>query len=106
MFATPQVQRSVIKELFNFFVAPVGGWQYLDLGVDLTRRPTALDTAAVSTRALSPQRTPLPDQGGGAARGVESIESVTAELAVSSVTDAANTETAAVQAGAEAGVEA
>ena len=39
MLATPQVQRSVIKELFNFFVAPVGGWQYLDLGADLTRRP-------------------------------------------------------------------
>ena len=76
------------------------------VGVDLTRRPTALDTAAVSTRALSPQYTPLLDQGGGAAQGVESIESVTAELAVSSVTDAANTETAAVQAGAEAGVEA
>ena len=60
----------------------------------------------MSTRALSPQHTPLPDQGGGAARGVESIESVTAELAVSSVTHAANTETAAVQAGAEAGVQA
>ena len=60
----------------------------------------------MSPRALSPQRTPLADQGGGAARSVESIESVTAELAVSSVTHAANTETAAVQAGAEAGVEA
>lgn len=64
IYPAAQVQRSVIKELFNFFVAPVGGWQYLDLGADLTRRPAALDTAAVSSRALSPQHTPLPDKGG------------------------------------------
>ena len=38
------MQRSVIKELFNFFVAPVGGWQYLDLAVDLSRRRTRRHT--------------------------------------------------------------
>ena len=99
IYPAAQVQRSVIKELFNFFVAPVGGWQYLDLGADLNRRPAALDTEAVSTRAFSPQHTLLP--GGDSARSIESVESVRAELATSSVADA--TDTAAEEAGVEAG---
>ena len=33
IYPAANVQRSVIKELNNFFVSPTGGWQYLDLGL-------------------------------------------------------------------------
>ena len=79
------MQRSVIKELFNFFVAPLGGWQYLDLNVDLNRRFAELDTEAECTLVHLADC----DMPG-------SVESVSAELATSSMAD--GVDTAAVEA--------